>query len=212
MLDEVVICIKNLNYSYGSLKIFKDLSFNFHRGIYALAGENGVGKTTLLNCLSGVKPVSGGKIFISTVDVASNSAVFKSLFTYVMDKLAFYPFVTGEEFLSFIFSLYQQHNRFKFDELLEVFQLKRHLGCKISNMSLGTQKKLMIVASLLLDVKCIFMDEPTNALDKESVSRLADYLNQLKNEKCILFASHDHSFIKKLNCKTLTIENFQLAS
>ena len=64
-----MIRIENLGFSYGKVPVLKNITMNLEAGkIYGLLGENGVGKTTLLTLLCGLKKTTGGSITVDGMD------------------------------------------------------------------------------------------------------------------------------------------------
>ncbi|MBJ9739612.1 ABC transporter ATP-binding protein [Acinetobacter oleivorans] len=204
-----MIELVNLSKQYGSRKIVNNCSFKFpDKGIYCLHGENGSGKSTVLGMIAGAILPDTGKILINGVGRSSQDLSHKKIFSYVPDSCPIYPFITGEEFLNFIQSIRKSPSDIR-DHLINIFNIKSYLASTFSEMSLGTAKKFMLIAALMVDSQVLVMDEPTNGLDVQSVKVLEDLILNLCQDRLILMACHDEKVRKKLNAKILDINLFR---
>ncbi|MFZ2314836.1 MAG: ATP-binding cassette domain-containing protein [Gammaproteobacteria bacterium] len=98
------LIIENLNKSFGGKKIYNNLSFIFDVGCYVFIGKNGVGKSVLLDMIAGVESQDSGKIILNNVGINKDIAYKKHL-SYVPSNPLFFPSTTGDDFLSFIYSV-----------------------------------------------------------------------------------------------------------
>ncbi|MBR6346418.1 MAG: ATP-binding cassette domain-containing protein [Bacteroidales bacterium] len=158
-----MIKISNLSFSYGSKSVLKNISMELSDGgIYGLLGENGVGKTTLLTLLAGLKKPKMGWI---SVDGAAPSDRLPSMLSdmyYLPDEVA--PVrAKASDFASETGVFYPRFSKEKFLEIMAEFEtdpLQR-----MDTMSAGQLKKTYIAFALATGVKHYLMDEPTNGLD-----------------------------------------------
>ncbi|GHU49363.1 hypothetical protein FACS189459_0680 [Bacilli bacterium] len=91
----------------------------------------------------------------------------------------------------------------------KLFNLTNKLDYKFNTLSLGEQKKVMIIQSVLHDPEIIIMDEPTNALDNESLREFTSFIKYLKElNKTVIFSSHDINSINNFGVdKIIYISN-----
>jgi ABC-type multidrug transport system ATPase subunit len=208
-LNEIALYVDNIFKKYGSHIIFKNFSYHFELGIHVVSGKNGQGKTTLLKILSGAENFDTGNIVFDGKNLQKNSVAFKKNISYVPDKLMIYPFLTGQELLSMVakikLGISDIKNDININNLIERLNLRDYLHKKLGEMSLGNQKKSMIVAGLLSDTNIIIMDEPTNGLDELSRNFLIDYFIKNKLKKIIIISSHDKEFIKQLDANIISL-------
>jgi ABC-2 type transport system ATP-binding protein len=118
-----------------------------------------------------------------------------------------YPFVKGREFLNFVCGVKNTDFSQVVTTMIQGFNLEDHLDVSFSEMSLGTQKKFMIVAGILGDPVVMIMDEPTNGLDVLSRQILIDYINANTHNKIFIIASHDDSLSINLSATQLILGN-----
>ncbi|PTI91547.1 hypothetical protein BU045_12605, partial [Staphylococcus simulans] len=167
-----VIKIKNLNFSYSDKVIFKDANFEFTEGsINRIEGSNGVGKTTLFHILSGCLK---GDVEISP----------RVNFEFITTEFLPFDELTGKEITLLFFAL---NNRPKntvnsYIAYFKNLNLEYVLKNRYKNMSLGEKQKLNILISFVNNSKIILLDEPFNALDRNSKRALSELLVALSVE------------------------------
>lgn len=158
-----MIQINNLAFSYGPVEVLRNISMRLEPGrIYGLLGENGVGKTTLLTLLSGLKKCGTGSIEIDgRIPYRREPGLLADLY-YLPDEVApendragnwakgkgrFWPrFTIG-----------------RFNEIMAIFE--NDPSMKMNAMSSGQLKKTYISFALACGTRYLFLDEPTNDLD-----------------------------------------------
>ncbi len=200
-----LLVLDNICKSFGGKQIFNQFSHSFLPGCYALTGPNGVGKSTLLSLISGSNTVDSGRVVICGADLQSKPVVAKKSMAFVPDKSVIFPFMTGREFISLVSGIRKIKNSLATEKFLSDFRLHPHCSKPFSDLSLGTQKKIMIVAALIGEPDVLLMDEPTNAIDDDAKSVLIDYLNSFRSRKVILCSTHDDDFTSRLNMTKLNL-------
>ncbi|MBO6045075.1 MAG: ATP-binding cassette domain-containing protein [Bacteroidales bacterium] len=158
-----MIDIKNLSFSYGSNAVLENISLKLEEGrIYGLLGENGVGKTTLLTLLCGLKKVGQGSIDIDGCDPYKRQPSLLQTIYYLPDEVM--PFnQTGMAFARFEGKFWPDFDMDKFVNLMREFETDPEK--KMNKMSSGQLKKTYIAFALACNTRYLFMDEPTNGLD-----------------------------------------------
>ncbi|MBR6001457.1 MAG: ATP-binding cassette domain-containing protein [Bacteroidales bacterium] len=158
-----MITVKNLSFSYPSTEVLKDISMEMREGcIYGLLGENGVGKTTLLTLLCGLKKPKDGTIEIDGRDPYKRLPSLLSDQFYLPDEVE----ALNEKAFSFAADrgvFFPNFDMEKFREILREFEVDGEK--KMNTMSAGQLKKTWISFALATAVKYYYLDEPTNGLD-----------------------------------------------
>ena len=156
------------------------------RGIVLIHGENGCGKSSLFNIISGVFTADSNHLRIND---SGSFTCNKSKLSYL-----FYP--------NFIFTGTVRENIVcgrnisdaeyqKLNSILQLPSADKHVTIKPENLSLGEKQKIYLARTLLSDSSCILLDEPGSNLDEKTERSLIDYLIKLKEHKLILVISHN---------------------
>lgn len=171
--------IKNVSVEFKNQKVLNDLSLSIEEGcILGILGKNGAGKTTLFESLYQSLPFSGNIIW-------KGERLQRRQISYLETENYFYPYMTGEEYLSYFSSKKEDEIR----EIIEKFNLP--LKKYVQYYSSGMKKKLALVGMLMLNKPINILDEPFNGVDFEGVHLLYDIIRQLKSEnKVVIISSH----------------------
>lgn len=190
-----VLKAENLAKSYGNGNIFENLNFEIFRGErVALIGDNGVGKSTIFNIISGIindytgKITTGESVKIGYFDQEQKNLDLEN--TVVDEIRREYPKLT-------IFQIRSYLAKFMFKSE-DVFR-------QIKELSGGEKARISLLKIMLSDANLILMDEPTNHLDISSKEILEDAI--LAYEGTVLYISHDRYFINRTATKVLYMEN-----
>jgi ABC-type multidrug transport system ATPase subunit len=182
----ILLEVNNLSKSFHSVKLLEDVSFTVKSGsITAVTGENGVGKSTLLNIIIGlVKPDKG------TIRISEN-------FGFCPQEPLLFPRLTVNENLEYFrtaygFKVYEKDRQgTRFEELLKEFDFWGYRNKKVNLLSGGTRQKLNLVISLLHNPDLMILDEPYASLDWNTYKNFWKYAEERKQEgKSILIVSH----------------------
>lgn len=177
------ISVKNLQKSYGELKVLRGVNFTVKRGeILALLGPNGAGKTTTIKILSTLLDPDGGKASIHGYDVVSQGSDVRASIGLTGQYAAVDEYLTGKENLELIGRLYRlskkDANR-RADELLKQFDLVDASTRTVKTYSGGMRRRLDLAMSLIAAPPIIFLDEPTTGLDPRSRMTMWSMIKQL---------------------------------
>ena len=188
--------IKNLHVSVADKEILKGINLVIKENeIHALLGPNGNGKSTLLNCITGVLNYEKGHIYIDGTDLKKKPLQCKQKMAYCTDECNAYEIMTGEEYLTFVASVYKVDNDTfltKFNELLDMFNMRPHIKKLIKYYSHGTKQKIALMAAMIHDPEIWILDEPLVGLDAASIKVLLDYFKKyVDNGGTIIITIHD---------------------
>lgn len=184
-----MIDIRNLSFSYGSNAVLENISLKLEEGrIYGLLGENGVGKTTLLTLLCGLKKAQNGSVSIDGCDPYKRQPSLLQTIYYLPDEVM--PFnITGTSFARFEGKFWPAFDYDKFVKLMQEFETDP--GKKMNKMSAGQLKKTYIAFALACNTKYIFMDEPTNGLDIPSKAQFRKAIMKYTSEdSAVVISTH----------------------
>ena len=184
-----MITIQNLSFSYGSKGVLKNISMELKGGnIYGLLGENGVGKTTLLTLLCGLKKPATGTIDTDgRVPFDREPSLLAEQF-YLPDEVA--PMRNkANQFGVENGALWPKYDHSKFLTLLKEFEVDE--GQRMDSMSSGQLKKTWIAFALACNARHYFLDEPTNGLDIPSKSQFRKAITKYTaDDSCVIISTH----------------------
>lgn len=176
-----MITINNLNFGYRkNRKLFSDLNLELETGrIYGLLGKNGSGKTTLMKQTAGLLYPQEGEISLNGENPKKRSPKFLSSYFMVPEEFET-PGITLKNFLKITAPFYPFFNEDDFHKYLSEFQLD--VDQKLSNLSFGQKKKVMLSFGLATHTPVLLSDEPTNGLDIPSKSIFRKIMASAINE------------------------------
>jgi len=192
-----MIEIKGLNKSFGRNNVLNNIDLSINGGkIYAVLGHNGSGKTTLIKSLFGlVVPKSGG-IEVNGKSIKKDFEYKRGL-AYISQIARFPQNLTVVELFSMISDL--RSEKMKFDELVDLFDIRKELNKKLGHLSGGTRQKVNVVSALMIDAAVLVCDEPTVGLDPSSLVKLKKLLVQEREKgKTIILITHIISLVEEL--------------
>ena len=184
-----MIEIKDLAFSYGKTPILKSITTTLEEGrIYGLLGENGVGKTTLLTLLCGLKKVCSGSITTDGENPFDHTPTLLQNQFYLPDEVL--PVAMKAEcFAKERGAFWPDYDHSKFLEIMKEFE--NDPAKKMNQMSAGQLKKTYISLALACGCKYIFMDEPTNGLDIPSKTQFRSaIMKYTSDDSTIVISTH----------------------
>lgn len=184
-----MIEIKDLAFSYGKTPILKSITTTLEEGrIYGLLGENGVGKTTLLTLLCGLKKVCSGSITTDGENPFDRTPTLLQNQFYLPDEVL--PVAMNAEcFAKERGAFWPDYDHSKFLEIMKEFE--NDPAKKMNQMSAGQLKKTYISLALACGCKYIFMDEPTNGLDIPSKTQFRSaIMKYTSDDSTIVISTH----------------------
>jgi len=190
-LGSKILELHKVSKAYGDLKILDQFTYTFKkRDRVGIVGKNGVGKTTVLNMLTGTESVDAGKIVLGDTVVIGyytqkgmKMDEGKRVIEIVRDIAEYIPLVGGRKMTA--------------AQLLERFLFSKDEQWKhVSVLSGGEKKRLYLLTILMKNPNFLILDEPTNDLDLITLKVLEDFLDEF--EGCMITVSHDRYFMDRL--------------
>lgn len=194
-----MIKIHQLTKTFGNRTVFSDLNLNFDAGkVYALIGNSGCGKTTLLNMVAKLEPYDQGSIQYKGKDLRKIKPTnyFRNELGYLFQNFGLIDNKTVSENLDLGLighKLDKQKKRETKEEVLDRVGLSYiQLDQKVYELSGGEAQRVALAKIILKDPPLILADELTAALDPETSQEIMDLLLTLKNkERLIIIATHN---------------------
>ena len=184
--------IHDLEKSYGSKEVLKDVNFTFEDGkIYGLLGRNGAGKTTFFNALNSDISVDNGRFYLE--DEYGKNILKTTDIGYVVSTPVVPEFLTGREFLKFYLDI--NKDRIKdlkdIDYYFDLVKLNREdQDILLKEYSHGMKNKMQILVNIIANPKVILLDEPLTSLDIVVQEDMKKLLKGLKKDHIIIFSTH----------------------
>ncbi|WP_412737161.1 ATP-binding cassette domain-containing protein [Krasilnikovia sp. MM14-A1259] len=206
-MDHPAVEVTGLHVSYGSTPVLVDVALTLPiGGAVCVTGENGVGKSTLLRCVSSLQRPDAGTIRVLGSAPGSTPEFWRAVVTTV-EPPTWYPGLTVHEHAELVC---RAHGRDPEDagaaEALERFGLAGHADAIPPSMSSGQQQRLTLALALLRPSTLMILDEPEQRLDPDArlmvAGLLADYL---ADGGTLLMASHDEAFAAAAGAQPTTM-------
>lgn len=184
-----MIQTKDISFSYGNVPVLEHITMKFEQGrIYGLLGENGVGKTTLLTLLCGLKKTDAGEITVDGINPYDRKPQTLSSIYYLPDEVAPVA-MTPEAYAKNYGKFWEGFDIEKFRTVMREFE--NPLEHRMDRMSCGQLKKTYISFALATNARYLLMDEPTNGLDIPSKAQFRSAVTRhTAEDSTIVISTH----------------------
>lgn len=161
------------------------------RAVYGFLGRNGAGKTTTLKMLLGLIRPTSGRASVCGVDVVRDRIGAARKIGALLEAHGFYVNLTGRENLDLTRALLGLP-AVEVDRVLEVVEMRRDAGRRVSDYSLGMRQRLGLARAILGAPPVLVLDEPTNGLDPDGIADMRRFLRSLPDRTgaTVLLSSH----------------------
>lgn len=203
-----MITLEGVSKRYGTVYALKDVSFSAPKGqILGLLGQNGAGKTTALNILTGYLSTTQGKVSIDGYDILKDPREAKRRIGYLPEQSPLYDEMTVESYLRFCCRLKEVEKSSVSRHVAEIVQitgLEQAAKRKLGNLSKGYRQRAGIAQALCGAPEVIILDEPTVGLDPRQVVEIRTLIKNLGEKHTVIFSSHMLHEIQSL-CRRVVI-------
>lgn len=184
------IVVRNLVKRYGPTEAVRGVSFEVPAGtVFGLLGPNGVGKTSVLECLLGLRQPDGGSILLDGVDAVAQPARAKLRVGAALQSTALQDRLTPREALELFGAFYPRPLPAR--TLLARFALEDKADAPFDSLSAGQRQRLALALAFVHQPDILCLDEPTAGLDAQSRRDLHDLIRRLRAEgRTILLTTH----------------------
>lgn len=191
------IFVEEISYEYSDKKIINfDKNLKIEKNsINVITGRSGLGKTTLIDILSGLRKPKG-KIFIDGKEtkIFENYDWFSKIVYFSQNSFIF------DDNLKENIVLSSEFNQKRLDDLISIFQLKdlldrETLGELSKNISGGQKQRVALARTLYSSKEIVILDEPTNNLDQINRNQFINYLKNNSLDKTYIIVTHDKELI-----------------
>ncbi len=205
-----MIELKNVALRSGSF-FLSEVSFLIPSGVYAvLMGKTGVGKTTILESICGLRKITSGEIHIDSIDVTDWLPGDRQI-GYVPQDLALFPTMTVREHLEFALLLRKESRTAinqRVDEMSEVLGIRSLMNRGIQGLSGGERQRVALGRALTMRPSILLLDEPLSALDENTRIEMQALLAKIKSATGVttLHVTHNQQEAETLADMTLRLE------
>lgn len=218
-----MIEIENINKSYGSLQVLRDVCVDIHQGeVVSIVGPSGAGKTTLLQIIGTLDRPDSGSIIFNGTDVLKlkgrELAHFRNRnigFVFQFHQLL--PEFTALENVAMpalLGGTMQSEAYKRAGELLQYMGLSERINHKPAQLSGGESQRVAVARALINNPSVILADEPSGSLDSQNKRELHDLFFRLRSEmnQTFVIVTHDEQLAQQadrvLHMRDGAIENF----
>lgn len=192
-----ILTLQNIAYSYadGTKNVLSGANYQFEQGkFYAIVGNSGTGKSTLLGLLAGLDKPTGGQILFKNKDIVQQGYSYhrKHHISLVFQNYNLIDYLTPLENLKLV-------NPRATTETLRTMGLDdEHINRNVMKLSGGQQQRVAIGRALVSPAPIILADEPTGNLDEATAGDIIDILHRVtkRDNKCVIVVTHSKRLAK----------------
>ncbi len=195
------VIMKNIYKAFGTNAVLEGVNFDTHGGeIHALMGENGAGKSTMMNILTGMHKKDQGTILINGKDhsYTNPKEAEEHSVSFIHQEMNTWPQMTvlenlfiGKEIKNKIGFIRSKEMKTLALKTFKELGITMDLDADVQTLSVGQQQMIEIAKALMTDCQVLIMDEPTAALTDREIRMLFKIIQHLKTkEVAIIYISH----------------------
>lgn len=191
--EEYKVVVRNLCKNFGSLEVLKDCNFNVRKGEFlCVVGPTGCGKTTFLNALTCLIPLTSGEILID----GEKADPQKHNLSFVFQEPSAMPWLTVEDNIRFGLKIKKKPADYideQTNAIINLMGLNKYRKCYPHELSVSTEQKVVIGRAFALNPDLLLMDEPYGQMDIKTRFYLEDEVIRLWKElgSTVIFITHN---------------------
>ena len=191
--QKIKVQARHLTKRFGELTVLDDVSFDVREGEFlCIVGPTGCGKTTFLNCLTGIYSTTAGEILVDGKQIDCR----KNNISYIMQESSAMDWLTVEQNIRFgleIKKMPQTLVKERTDEMLEIVGLKEYRKYYPRQLSISMLQRTVIARAFATYPELLLMDEPYGQLDLDLRFKLEDELLKLwqRTKTTVVFITHN---------------------
>ena len=215
-----MIEIKNLNKSYGDLRVLNDISVNIKKGeVIAIIGPSGGGKSTFLRCINRLEEPDSGHIKINGEDILDKKSDINKIRQKVSMVFQHFNLFANKNVLQNLTLapikaeiLDKESAERRADELLKSVGLSDKKFAYPHKLSGGQKQRIAIARSLAMEPEVILFDEPTSALDPEMIGEVLDIMKDVAAKGItMLVVTHEMGFARNVANRIFFMDKGKIA-
>ncbi|MBQ6951514.1 MAG: ATP-binding cassette domain-containing protein [Clostridia bacterium] len=206
-----MVIFEGISKRYGVHKALDEVSFTLEKGqVLGLLGQNGAGKSTAMNIMTGCLAPTKGRVLMGGQDVLLSPRAAKRMIGYLPEAAPLYDEMTVQAYLRFACELKEvekKHIPAHVEMVADKTGLEDVLQRKIGNLSKGYRQRVGVAQALCGTPDVIILDEPTAGLDPRQASELRQLIQSLRGEHTVIFSSHILSEVQSVCDRVLILHH-----
>ena len=217
-MNSPILEVKGISKTFGSIKALDSVDFYLQKGIvHGLLGENGAGKSSLMNVLSGIYIPESGSIKINNQKIEKMSPDIAASFGIGMVHQEFRlieSFTIKDNLTLSKASIFNDNFKEAYDKYSEIFALNSNYLTPVNKLSVGEKQKVEIMKLIFKNSQIMLLDEPTAVLTPQETLQLKDSLEKLskEDEKTIVLITHKLKEIKDFTERIFVMKNGKMVA
>jgi ABC-2 type transport system ATP-binding protein len=205
-----MIALENVSLAYGRKVVFEKLHLRLPPGqVIGLLGPNGVGKSSLLRMLAGLRFPTSGTLTVNGQVPGRRAPRFLQDVFFIPEEV-YLPEGKIREFVALNAPFYPAFDSAEFVRYLQEFNLTE--TDRLADLSYGQRKKVLIGFALATNTRLLLLDEPTNGLDIPSKAQFRRLVAQaLRDDRTILISTHQVRDLEQLIDPVLILDRQSVA-
>ena len=210
--DNTILELIKVSKQFGGIQAVEDFDFKVQKGeVHCLIGPNGAGKTTVFKLITGLYPVSSGRVKFKGVDITNMSAAKRARngLSIKMQVPGVFEELTMRENIRIAAGNYISASQLEdeTERLIKLVKLDKLGNPPVRNMSHGQQQWLEIAMALSSKPELLLLDEPAAGMGPEETAFTAELVNELNaTGLTILFIDHDMDFVRQIAQKVTVMQ------
>jgi ABC-type multidrug transport system ATPase subunit len=185
------ISLEHIGRRFNREWIFRDINYEFESGnSYAILGANGIGKSTLLQVISGSLSSSEGKIsYVQAAKTIDQEKIFSHM-SIAAPYLELIEEFTLSELIDFHFRFKKYRKGFNREAVIELLGLKNSEFKAIKYFSSGMKQRVKLALAFCSDTAILLLDEPSSNLDQQGFEWYLSLASTLSSERVVIICSN----------------------
>ena len=211
-----MIELRHVTKRYGAVEALHDVSFRAPEGqIVGLLGQNGAGKSTTLNILTGYLPPTSGQVLVDGMDLLQNARECKRLIGYLPEKPPLYDEMTVRAYLRFVCELKEVQKSAiaaHVEDIIRTCGLSEVAHRLIGHLSKGYRQRVGFAQALIGNPDVLILDEPTVGLDPKEIIEIRNLIRTLGETHTVILSTHILPEVQAVCDKIVVIDKGKLVA
>jgi len=207
--------VQQVTKDFGGLRANSDISFSMAKGeLLGLIGPNGAGKTTLFNCISGLHPISSGRILFDGEDITelkAHEVARRGLARTFQVYVASGDLNVEENIMvgCFMRTRSRSRARARAAEILDFLNLRELSSYLVSELPVAAQKRVTMATALGSDPKLLLLDEVAAGLNPSEIDGILASIKHIHNELgvTVMLIEHVMELVMKISDRVIVLDS-----